>query len=64
MSKDPFAVLKGNLAPDGAIIKTAAASAHLMTHTGPAVVFCGTTTTCSSPPLHIRPSRLVLGNTS
>lgn len=36
-----FAVLKGNLAPDGAIIKTAAASAHLMTHTGPAVVFRG-----------------------
>ncbi len=36
-----FAVVKGNLAPDGAIIKTAAASAHLMTHTGPAVVFRG-----------------------
>lgn len=33
------AVLRGNLAPDGAIIKQAAASEHLMTHTGPAVVF-------------------------
>jgi dihydroxy-acid dehydratase len=36
-----FAVVRGNLAPDGAIIKTAAAGAHLMTHTGPAVVFRG-----------------------
>jgi len=36
-----FAVVKGNLAPDGAVIKTAAASAHLMAHTGPAVVFRG-----------------------
>ena len=36
-----FAVLKGNLAPDGAVLKTAAASSHLMTHTGPAVVFRG-----------------------
>lgn len=36
-----FAVLHGNLAPDGAIIKTAAARADLTTHTGPAVVFHG-----------------------
>jgi dihydroxyacid dehydratase/phosphogluconate dehydratase len=36
-----FAVVKGNLAPEGAVIKTAAASAHLMMHFGPAVVFCG-----------------------
>ncbi|MBT6273019.1 MAG: dihydroxy-acid dehydratase, partial [Chromatiales bacterium] len=35
------AVLKGNLAPDGAIIKPTAAEAHLMEHTGPAVVFDG-----------------------
>lgn len=32
-------VLRGNLAPDGAIIKPAAASPELLTHTGPAVVF-------------------------
>ena len=32
-------VLRGNLAPDGAILKPAAASSHLLTHTGPAVVF-------------------------
>ena len=34
-----IAVLKGNLAPDGAVIKPSAASPHLMRHTGPAVVF-------------------------
>lgn len=34
-----IAVLRGNLAPDGAVIKPAAASAHLMQHRGPAVVF-------------------------
>jgi len=33
------AILYGNLAPDGAVIKTAAADARLMQHTGPAVVF-------------------------
>jgi dihydroxy-acid dehydratase len=42
---DPFkrdagiAVLRGNLAPDGAIIKPSAASPHLMRHSGRAVVF-------------------------
>ncbi len=34
-----IAVLRGNLAPEGAIIKQAAATAKLMTHTGRAVVF-------------------------
>ena len=34
-----IAVLKGNLAPDGAIIKQSAATARLMKHTGRAVVF-------------------------
>ena len=34
-----IAVLRGNLAPDGAVIKTAAASAHLLRHRGRAVVF-------------------------
>lgn len=34
-----LAVLRGNLAPRGAVIKQAAASAHLRQHTGPAVVF-------------------------
>jgi dihydroxy-acid dehydratase len=34
-----IAVLRGNLAPDGAIIKPSAASPQLMVHTGRAVVF-------------------------
>ena len=32
-------VIKGNLAPDGAILKASAASANLFNHRGPAVVF-------------------------
>jgi dihydroxy-acid dehydratase len=35
------AVLRGNLAPDGAVIKHIAADPALLTHTGPAVVFDG-----------------------
>lgn len=34
-----IAVLKGNLAPKGAVLKPSAASPHLMTHRGRAVVF-------------------------
>jgi dihydroxy-acid dehydratase len=34
-----LAVLRGNLAPDGAVIKPLAAEARLLKHTGPAVVF-------------------------
>ncbi|GAA3731937.1 IlvD/Edd family dehydratase [Streptomyces tremellae] len=34
-----IAVLRGNLAPDGAIVKPAAASEHLLRHRGRAVVF-------------------------
>ncbi|WP_439490482.1 IlvD/Edd family dehydratase [Algoriphagus sp.] len=34
-----IAVLKGNLCPNGAVIKPSAASPHLLTHTGKAVVF-------------------------
>ncbi|MBY0337362.1 MAG: dihydroxy-acid dehydratase [Acetobacteraceae bacterium] len=34
-----LAVLRGSLAPQGAVIKHSAASPHLLTHTGPAVVF-------------------------
>jgi len=34
-----IAVLRGNLAPDGAVIKPSAASQHLLKHTGRAVVF-------------------------
>ena len=34
-----IAVLRGNLAPNGAVLKPSAASPHLLTHRGPAVVF-------------------------
>jgi dihydroxy-acid dehydratase len=36
-----LAVLRGSLAPNGAVIKTTAASPHLLRHTGRAVVFDG-----------------------
>jgi dihydroxy-acid dehydratase len=36
-----LAVLRGNLAPDGAVIKHVAAEPRLLRHTGPAVVFDG-----------------------
>ncbi|MDI9331611.1 MAG: L-arabinonate dehydratase [Alphaproteobacteria bacterium] len=39
VSNDGLAVLRGNLAPDGAVIKPAAMEAHLRQHTGRAVVF-------------------------
>jgi dihydroxy-acid dehydratase len=38
-SMGSLAVLKGNLAPDGCVIKPAAAEAPLLQHTGPAAVF-------------------------
>jgi dihydroxy-acid dehydratase len=38
-SAGALAVLYGSLAPDGAVIKTSAASEKLMQHTGPAIVF-------------------------
>ena len=39
VASDGLAVLRGNLAPDGAVIKPPAMEAHLQQHTGPAVVF-------------------------
>jgi dihydroxy-acid dehydratase len=39
VASDGLAVLHGNLAPDGAVIKPAAMEAHLQRHTGRAVVF-------------------------
>ena len=44
-SKDPIyaegalAVLKGNLAPDGCVIKPSACEPRFLKHTGPALVF-------------------------
>ena len=39
VAKDSLAVLRGNLAPNGAVIKPAAAEAQSLRHTGPAIVF-------------------------
>ncbi len=39
VSREGIAVVKGNLAPRGAVMKPSAASKHLLKHTGPAVVF-------------------------
>jgi dihydroxy-acid dehydratase len=39
VASDTLAILYGNLAPDGAVIKPAAAEERLHRHTGPAVVF-------------------------
>jgi len=34
-----LAILKGNLAPDGCVVKTAGVAESMLTHTGPAVIF-------------------------
>jgi dihydroxy-acid dehydratase len=39
LSEGGLAILRGSLAPDGAVIKHSAASPSLLSHTGPAVVF-------------------------
>jgi dihydroxy-acid dehydratase len=39
VERDGLAILRGNLAPDGAVIKPAAMEPHLQRHTGRAVVF-------------------------
>src|SRR6202043_3924994 len=39
VSSGGIAVVRGNLAPDGAVVKPSAASPHLMKHRGRAVVF-------------------------
>jgi dihydroxy-acid dehydratase len=39
VKSDALVVLRGNLAPDGAVLKPPAAEAHLLKHKGPAVVF-------------------------
>jgi len=34
-----LAILKGNLAPNGCVVKTAGVAANVLTHTGPAIIF-------------------------
>jgi dihydroxy-acid dehydratase len=62
-----IAILRGNLAPDGAVIKQTAVSPHLMRHRGQAVVFASTSDLAEridDPSLDVHPdSVLVLQNT-
>lgn len=66
VSKVAIAVVKGNLAPRGAVMKPSAASPHLLKHTGPAVVFetfADMTARIDSPDLNVtQDSVLVLKN--
>jgi dihydroxy-acid dehydratase len=66
-SEGGIAVLRGNLAPDGAVIKHIAADARLLKHTGPAVVFndyADLKKRVNDPSLNITPdSVMVLRNT-
>lgn len=58
-----IAVLRGNLAPDGAILKRSAASAHLLRHRGPAVVFDGIedlATRIDDPKLDVTPESVLV----
>lgn len=61
-----LAVLKGSLAPNGAVIKTSAASPDLMSHTGPAIVIDDAATAAEildDPDLDVTPDHvLVLRN--
>ena len=38
-AKGGLSILKGNLAPNGAVVKTAGVAPKMLTHTGPAVIF-------------------------
>ena len=62
-----IAILRGNLAPDGAVIKQTAVSPHLMRHRGRAIVFSSTSDLAEridDPALDVAPeSVLVLQNT-
>ncbi len=58
-----LAVLTGNLAPDGAVVKPIAAEPHLHHHTGPAVVFDDYPTmqaTINDPALGITPDHVLV----
>lgn len=56
-------VLRGNLAPNGAIMKTSAATSSLLTHRGPAMVFDDPATmnaTCAREDLEITPNHVLI----
>jgi len=58
-----LSILHGSLAPDGAVLKTGAASNNLFTHRGPAVVFESpedAATRIDDPALHITPQHVMV----
>jgi len=58
-----IAVLRGNLAPDGAVLKPSAASPHLMKHRGRAIVFDSIEeykTRINDPTLAVEPSSVMV----
>ncbi|GGL16491.1 dihydroxy-acid dehydratase [Nocardia jinanensis] len=58
-----LAVLKGSLAPNGAVIKVSAASPHLMKHTGPAIVVdnpADATRILDDPELDVTPDHVLV----
>ncbi len=63
MANAGISVLRGNLAPRGAIIKPSAATPELLTHTGPAVVFDSIEdmkTRIDDPNLDVTPSSVLV----
>src|SRR5690606_39067124 len=57
------AVLRGNLCPDGAVLKVSAASEHLLKHRGQALVFDRVeqyTTPADDPDLPVDPSTVIV----
>jgi dihydroxy-acid dehydratase len=58
-----FAVVRGSLAPDGAVIKTSAATPELLRHRGPAVVFrdyADMRRRVEDPDLEVRPDSVLV----
>ncbi|MGI5183719.1 IlvD/Edd family dehydratase [Dactylosporangium sp. CA-152071] len=57
------AVLRGSLAPDGAVLKVSAASPHLLRHTGPALVYDRIedyAAVCEDPDLPVTPDTVLV----
>ena len=58
-----LAVLRGNLAPDGVVIKPSACAAHLLQHSGPALVFDdypALKKACDDPDLDVTPEHILV----
>ena len=61
--KGALVVIRGNLAPDGAVLKVAAATPELLTHKGPAIVFDSPEDAAEridDPSLNITPNHVII----